>query len=144
MSDAIHPAAAHHLPSFITPPDETDVLMNVVMVFMIVVILVVGNFYLRLHALPERMAHRAGLVQFQFVAVLALIALFTHNNIFWVAALLLALVRLPNFSAPLNSIAESLERMSGREEPMLHTAPAPTASAHEETSASEKKGPGDV
>jgi hypothetical protein len=43
---------------------------------------------------------------------LALLALFTHNNVFWVAALLLAVVRWPDFSTPLNSIADSLEKLT--------------------------------
>ena len=65
--------------------------------------------------LPEHMAHRTNKVQLQFVAVLALIALLTHNNVFWIAALLLALIELPDFSTPMNSIALSLERLSGRD-----------------------------
>ena len=52
---------------------------------------------------------------FATLAVLALIALFTHNNVFWIAALLLALVELPDFSTPMNSIALSLEKLSGRD-----------------------------
>ena len=58
------------------------------------------------------MAHKSNLVQFQFIAVLSLLALFTHNNIFWVAALLIALVKIPDFSTPLNAIADSVERMA--------------------------------
>ena len=61
------------------------------------------------------MAHRTNKVQLQFVAVLALLALFTHNHVFWIAALLLALVELPDFSTPMNSIALSLEKLSGRD-----------------------------
>jgi hypothetical protein len=54
-------------------------------------------------------------VQFEIVAVLALLALFTHNHLFWVAGLLLALVPFPDFVTPLTSMAQSLGRMSGRE-----------------------------
>ena len=82
---------------------------------MIVAVVSVGLIYLKLHALPEHMAHRTSKVQYQFVAVLALLALFTHNNVFWIAALLLALIDLPNFSTPMNSIALSLEKLSGRD-----------------------------
>ena len=57
MSESIHPSAPHHLPSFITAPDNTDVLMVVVGIFLIGAVLAVGNFYLHLHSLPERMAH---------------------------------------------------------------------------------------
>jgi hypothetical protein len=111
---AINPAAPDHLPAFVTAPGESDWLMTVMLVFLIVAVVSVGLVYLRLHALPEHMAHRTNKVQFQFVAVLALLALFTHNHVFWIAALLLALVDLPDFSTPMNSIALSLERLSGR------------------------------
>eukprot|EP01030_Chromulinospumella_sphaerica_P032534 gene32534-33298_t len=57
------------------------------------------------------------------LAVLALIALFTHNHLFWIAGLLLALIDLPDFWSPLRSIARSLEKMSGRE-------PEPEPDAH--------------
>jgi hypothetical protein len=112
---ALNPAAPHHLPTFITLPGGSDWLMTVMLVFLIVAIVSVGLVYLKLHALPEHMAHRTNKVQLQFVAVLALVALFTHNHVFWIAALLLALVDLPDFSTPVNSIALSLERLSGRD-----------------------------
>ena len=113
MSDQLHPLAPHHLPGFITAPGETDVLMVVMGVFLIVAVLVVGNFYLHLHSLPERMAHKSQKLQFEIVAVLGLLALFTHVHIFWIAALLLALVDLPDFSTPLSSIANSVEKIAG-------------------------------
>ena len=109
------PTAPHHLPPFITAPGGADWLMSVMAVFLVVVVVSVGLIYLRLHALPEHMAHRTSKVQMQFVAVLALLALFTHNHIFWIAALLLALVELPDFSTPMNSIALSLEKLSRRD-----------------------------
>ena len=113
MSDQLHPLAPHHLPGFITAPGETNVLMVVMGVFLIVAVLVVGNFYLHLHSLPERMAHKSQKLQFEIVAVLGLLALFTHVHIFWIAALLLARVDLPDFSTPLSSIANSVEKIAG-------------------------------
>jgi hypothetical protein len=112
---AMNSAAPHHLPSFVIVPGGSDWLMTVMAIFLVVAVISVGLVYLKLHALPEHMAHRTSKVQYQFVAVLALLALFTHNNVFWIAALLLALVELPNFSTPMNSIALSLERLSGRD-----------------------------
>jgi hypothetical protein len=112
---AMNPAAPHHLPAFVAGPGQSDWLMTVMAVFLIVAVVSVGLVYLKLHALPEHMAHRTNKVQLQFVAVLALLALFTHNHVFWIAALLLALVELPDFSTPMNSIALSLERLSGRD-----------------------------
>jgi hypothetical protein len=113
MADSIHPAASHHMPSFITAPGETDVLMVVMVIILIVAVVGFGVLFLRLHTLPERIAHRGHKLQFEIVAVLGLLALFTHMHIFWVMGLLLALVDLPDFGTPLNRIAGSTEKMAG-------------------------------
>lgn len=115
MEQSVHPAAIEHLPIFITPPGQTDYLFVVVVVFLLAAVLAVGNFYFQLHALPERRAHRTSKVQMEIVALLALISLFTHNHIFWIAGLLLAFIQIPDFSTPLYSIAQSLAKLSGRE-----------------------------
>lgn len=112
MSDQLHPMAPHHLPPFITAPGDTDVLMVVMAIVLIVAVLAVGNFYLRLHSLPERMAHKSQKLQFEIVAVLGLLALFTHVHLFWIAALLLAMIDLPDFGSPLRSIAGSVEKIA--------------------------------
>src|SRR5215468_10356271 len=103
----------HHLPFYITKPGETDVLMIVMGIFLIFAVLGVGNIYLRLHTLPERMAHKSQKLQFEIVAVLGLLALFTHVHLFWVAGLLLALIDIPDFGGPLGRMARSLERIVG-------------------------------
>jgi hypothetical protein len=113
LSDQLHPLAPHHLPGFITAPGETDVWMVVMGVFLIVAVLAVGNLYLQLHSLPERMAHKSQKLQFEIVAVLGLLALFTHVHLFWIAALLLAMIDLPDFGTPLHSIAGSVEKIAG-------------------------------
>src|SRR4029077_5567219 len=113
VSDQLHPLAPHHLPGFITAPGETDVLMVAMAIFLILAVVAVGNFYLQLHTLPERMAHKSQKLQFEIVAVLGLLALFTHVHLFWIAGLLLALIDLPDFSTPLRSIASSVERIAG-------------------------------
>ena len=113
MSDQLHPLAPHHLPSFITAPGDMDVLMVVMGVFLIVAILAVGNFYLKLHTLPERMAHKSQKLQFEVVAVLGLLALFTHVHLFWIAGLFLAMIDIPDFGTPLRSIAQSVEKIAG-------------------------------
>jgi hypothetical protein len=66
-------------------------------IFFTLIVLGIGNLYLRLHSLPERMAHKSQKLQFEIVAVLGLLALFTHIHLFWIAALLLALIDLPDF-----------------------------------------------
>jgi hypothetical protein len=108
-----HPAATEHLPSFITAPGETDVLMVAMGIVLALAVLGFGILFLRLHTLPERIAHRSHKLQFEIVAVLGLIALFTHKHIFWVAGLLLALVDLPDFGTSLSRIAGSVEKMAG-------------------------------
>ncbi|MEA2939620.1 MAG: hypothetical protein QOD09_149 [Bradyrhizobium sp.] len=113
MSEALHPAAPHHLPAFITAPGDTDILMVVIGVFLVGSILMVGNLYLHLHTLPERMAHKSQKLQFEIVAVLGLLALFTHIHLFWVIGLLLAMVDLPDFGTPLRRIAGSVEKIAG-------------------------------
>ena len=113
MSESLHPSAPHDLPGFITAPGDTDVLMVVVGIILVGSILMVGNLYLHLHTLPERMAHKSQKLQFEIVAVLGLLALFTHNHLFWVIGLLLAMVDLPDFSTPLRSIAGSVEKIAG-------------------------------
>lgn len=127
MSD-VHPAAPHHLPAFITAPADTDVLMVVVGVILLVAVLAVGNLYLHLHTLPERMAHKSQKLQFEIVAVLGLLALFTHIHLFWVVGLLLAMIDLPDWGTPLRRIARSVEKMAGvAPEPDAAEAPDRTA-----------------
>jgi hypothetical protein len=113
MTASLNPAAPHHLPAFITAPGGTDVLMVVMAVFLVIAVLAVGLLFLRLHTLPERMAHRSHKLQFEIVAVLGLLALFTHMHIFWVAGLLLALIDIPDFGNPLRRIAGSVEKIAG-------------------------------
>jgi hypothetical protein len=69
--------------------------------------------FLRLHTLPERMAHKSQKLQFEIVAVLGLIALFTHMHIFWVIGLILAFIEFPDFGTPLRRIAGSTEKIAG-------------------------------
>src|SRR5713226_6441769 len=113
VSESLHPSAPHHLPGFITAPGDTDTLMVVVGIVLIGAVLVVGNLYLHLHTLPERMAHKSQKLQFEIVAVLGLLALFTHIRLFWVIGLLLAMVDLPDFGTPLRRIAGSVEKIAG-------------------------------
>jgi|SRR6516225_10042109 len=112
MTESIHPMASGHLPSFITAPGETDVLMVVMGIILVLFAFTIGILYFRLHALPERFAHNK--VQFQIVCVLALLAMFTHKNIFWIAGLLLALIDFADFSGLLKRIAGSTEKIAAK------------------------------
>src|SRR3981081_4535851 len=112
LSESLHPSAPHDLPGFITAPGDTDTLMVVVGIVLIGAVLAGGNFSLHLHTMPERMAHKSQKLQFEIVAVLGLLALFTHNHLFWVIGLLLAKVDLPDFGTPLRRIAGSVEKIA--------------------------------
>src|SRR5580692_899627 len=109
----MHPMAPHHLPFYLAPGNGTDVLMVVMGIFLVAALVWVGTLYLRLHSLPERMAHKSEKLQFEIVAILGLLALFTHIHIFWVAGLLLAMIDIPDFGTPLRSIAGSVEKIAG-------------------------------
>ena len=128
MADSLNPAAPHHLPIFITAPGDTDVLMVVTAIILLASVVAFGVLFLRLHTLPERMAHKSQKIQFEIVAVLGLLALFTHIHAFWVAGLLLALIELPDVGSFLGRIAGSVEKIAGR---------APQAQAGSELPAAE-------
>ncbi|EJJ24995.1 hypothetical protein PMI11_06755 [Rhizobium sp. CF142] len=124
-----HAALTDHVPGFITAPGQTDYLFIIVIVFLLAVVLVIGNLYFQLHAVPERIAHKTNKVQMEIVAVLALISLFTHNHIYWIIGLLLAFIRIPDFSTPLYSIARSMARLASRDPAEIDNAGAPVADA---------------
>lgn len=118
MASDIHPAAPHHLPAFITEPGSTDVLMVGTAIFLVIAVLAAGNFFLWLHSLPERIAHKSQKFQFELVAVLCLIALFTHIHLFWVIGLLLAFIDFPEIGKPMGRMAGALEKIAGIEPPV--------------------------
>jgi uncharacterized membrane protein YwzB len=115
MSGELHPLAPHTLPPFVGGVDGSDPLFSAITFIVVVMVLVIGVFYLKLHAIPEQLAHKHSNTQSQLIMVLALLALFTHNNVFWVAALILALLKLPDFLTPINSISDSLKNLTAQE-----------------------------
>jgi hypothetical protein len=115
MTASPNPIATEHLPFFVTAPGQTDVLFNITMVFVIAVIVLTGVVFLTIHSLPERMAHKSKKLQFDVVAVLCLLALFTHEHVYWIAALLLAFIDIPDFLTPVKRIAASVETIAGQE-----------------------------
>jgi len=117
MAVPLHPAATEHLPAFITPPGETDSLMVVTAAILAGSILMFGLLFFRLHNLPEHMAHKSKKAQLELVSVLCLIALLTHIHAFWIAALLLAIIDIPDFPGWFGRIAGAVERMAGPEAP---------------------------
>jgi hypothetical protein len=80
---------------------------------LVVAVLMFGILFFRLHTLPERIAHKGRKLQFEIVAVLGLISLFTHMHIFWIAGLLLALIDLPDVGGWLDRIGTAVEKIAG-------------------------------
>lgn len=111
MTASINPLAPHVLPWFVTAPDGTDSLYIITTVIVVVATVLLGVLFFWLHSLPERMGHRK--LQFEVVSVLALISLFTHQHIFWIIGLLLALIDLPDIASPLRRIANASEKLAG-------------------------------
>ena len=128
MTAAQHPAASRHLPWFLTAPGESDVLFTITTILVLLIVFGLGVVFFRLHSLPERLGHKK--LQFEIVAVLCLLSLFTHIHLFWVVALLLALIDLPDFQTPMRSMADSLNRLANggsAEPPQAAPKPAPPA-----------------
>ena len=115
MSENIHSQAPHHLPHWFATADGGDGLFTIMVFFVLGIILFLGVAYFTLHALPERMAHNSNSAQLQLSSLLCMLALFTHNNLFWVGALVLAAFRPPDLAGPLNSMAQSLQNLVNRE-----------------------------
>ena len=115
MTAAPNPIATTHLPIFITAPGETDVLFNVTLVFVVACIILTGVIFLTIHSLPERMAHKSKKILLDLIALLCLLALLTHEHLFWFIAIVLAFIDIPDFLTPVNRIARSVESMAGQE-----------------------------
>lgn len=131
--------APHHLPFYLAPGSGTDVLMVAMGVFLIGTVLWVGTLYWGLHSLPERMAHKSQKLQFEIVAVLGLISLFTHMHAFWVAGLLLALIDIPDFGTPMRSIADSVEKIADATPGAVSEADRPSPPAPQQTAPAKER-----
>jgi hypothetical protein len=123
MTATQNPAASGHVPFFVTPPGETDVVLHVVGWFVLFCVIALGVIFFTIHSLPERMAHRTKKVQLDIVAVLCLLALFTNEHVFWFAALILAFIDLPDFLGPVTRIATAIENIAGQKSPEISDTP---------------------
>ncbi|SLN23878.1 hypothetical protein RUM8411_00933 [Ruegeria meonggei] len=107
----LHPMATGHIPSYVTQADGSDFLLTFMFIFTVLVIVLIGVGYFTLHSIPEKLAHESNHPQFQLVGILALLALFTHNGLFWVAAVLVAGFQFPDVAAPLRAIADAIRSL---------------------------------
>jgi hypothetical protein len=113
LNPSSHPAAPHHIPFYLPGPDGSDPIMVATGIFLIIGVLAFGLLLMRIHMLPDHIAHRGHKIQLEIVAVLGLLSMFTGVHAFWVAALLLALIDIPDFTGPLRRIAGSAETIAG-------------------------------
>ena len=133
MSADVNPLAPHTLPWFVTAPGATDVLYVITTIVVIFSVVMLGVFFFWLHSLPERMGHKK--LQFEIVAVLGLISLFTHQHVFWIIGLLLAVIEIPDFISPLRRIAASAEKIAGQKSGELTVPPSDVSAQDKSTTA---------
>ncbi len=130
----LHPMATGHIPKYVVAADGSDYLFTAMVVFFVILVVLIGVGYLTLHSVPEKMAHENNHPQFQLVGILALLALFTHNGIFWIAAILVAGFQFPDFATPLRNIADAIKGLGQPPAPEpIPEAPAPAAPVAETT-----------
>ncbi|SMO85010.1 hypothetical protein [Ruegeria faecimaris] len=133
MSTAdLHPLATGHIPSYVTQADGSDFLLTVMFIFTVVVIILIGVGYFTLHSIPEKLAHESNHPQFQLVGILALLALFTHNGLFWIAAILVAGFQFPDIGAPLRAIADAIRSLAPQPPADPDPVPSPEPVAQQE------------
>jgi hypothetical protein len=113
MADA-HSASTVDLPLWLaTGPGETDVLLIAMGAFLVLFVFIFGVLMLRYIICPNTSLpgnKRSSIL----VATLGLLGMFTHENLFWIAGLLLALIDLPDFTGSLNRIASSVRQIASR------------------------------
>ncbi len=61
------------------------------------------------------MAHNSKKILLDLIALLCLLALLTHEHLFWFIAIVLAFIDIPDFLTPVNRIANSMETMARQE-----------------------------
>lgn len=127
----LHPMATGHIPSYVTQADGSDFLFTFMLIFTVAVVVLIGVAYFTLHSIPEKMAHETNHPQFQLVGILALLALFTHNGIFWIAAVLVAGFQFPDFAAPLRAIADAIRSLAPGQAPIPVPEPEPEPESNE-------------
>lgn len=126
--DNLHPMATGHIPSYVTQADGSDFLLTFMFIFTVGVIILIGVGYFTLHSIPEKIAHESNHPQFQLVGILALLALFTHNGLFWIAAILVAGFQFPDIGAPLRAIADAIRSLG----PQAQDPAMPPRAEHQE------------
>jgi hypothetical protein len=102
-------AMGDDVPFFISKPSETDTLFVIVAIALALIVLALGTISLTIRSWPDQLAAGAAKWQLQLVAILGLLSLVTFNNLIWLAALVLAVVRFPDLLTPLQDLTRSLQ-----------------------------------
>ena len=125
MTDTAANVILEHLPFYITGPGESDILFTAVTITLILVLIGFGALYFTIQAIPDRLVEGTSKAQMQLVGILGLISLITMNNAYWVAALLLAAIRIPDLLTPFKSISRSLKKLSLASQQQARETPSP-------------------
>ena len=112
MIETQHPAAPTHLPWFVTEPGQTDTLMVFTGLFLLLFTLTMGVLMFRLLYLPVTLVPQEQKAKYEVVATLCLIAMFSPGNFFWVAAVLVAMADIPDYTPLLRQIADAVRRIA--------------------------------
>jgi hypothetical protein len=139
MNESASTVVLEHLPFFITGPGESDILFTAVTLALVLILLGFGALYFTIQAIPDRLVEGTSKAQMQIVGILGLISLVTLNNFYWVAALLLAAIRIPDLVTPFVSMARSLKKLS-----ISKASPPGEIPAPEEQAAVDRDPPADV
>ncbi|MGY2908081.1 hypothetical protein [Bradyrhizobium sp. URHC0002] len=112
MIETQHPAIPTHLPWFITEPGQIDTLTVFTGLFLLLFTVTMGVLMFRLLYLPAKIVPQEQKAKYEVVATLCLLAMFTPGNLFWIAALLVAMTDIPDFTPFLQRIAGAVRRIA--------------------------------
>ena len=112
MIETPHRVPPAHLPWFITEPGQTDWLMIFTGIFLLCFVALVAVLMLRLLYLPLTMVPQEQKAQYEVVGTLCLLAMFAPGNFLWIAALLVAMMDIPDPTRAFNRMADAMRRVS--------------------------------
>lgn len=112
MVETQHPAGPTHLPWFIPEPGQTDMLLVFTGPFLLLFIVAMGAVMFGILYLPEQMVSKEDKAKYEVVATLCVLAMFSPGHLFWIAALLLAMTDIPDFTPVFERIADAVRRIA--------------------------------
>ena len=107
-----HAASPTHLPWFITEPGQSDTLMVVTGLFLLLFTVTRGVLMFRLLYLPVNMVPQVQKAKYEIVATLCLLNIFAPGYLPWITALRVAMIDIPDFTSPLQRIADAVGRIA--------------------------------